>query len=80
MPRKTTDSTPHPPSIICTSQQSRFHTETLDATTEVDLYDVSISIGQKDLIESSHLRLKSGVRYALVGRYVCRSCTLDLTI
>ena len=55
--------------ILATSQQSRFHTETLDPnSTDVDLKDVTISIGNKELITDSRLKLKEGVRYALVGR------------
>ncbi|KAJ7167528.1 P-loop containing nucleoside triphosphate hydrolase protein [Mycena filopes] len=56
--------------IIATSQQSRFHSETLDTDTtlEIDLKAVTISIGERELISSSHLRLKEGVRYGLVGR------------
>ncbi|KAJ7437118.1 P-loop containing nucleoside triphosphate hydrolase protein [Mycena galericulata] len=54
--------------IIATSQQSRFHTETLDTTLEIDLKAVTISIGERELISSSHLRLKEGIRYGLVGR------------
>lgn len=55
-------------SITATSQQSRFHTETLDTSLEIDLKDVTVSIGERDLIVDSHLRLKDGVRYGLVGR------------
>ncbi|KAF7355682.1 Iron complex transport system ATP-binding protein [Mycena sanguinolenta] len=47
-------------SIVATSQQSRFHTETLDTTLEIDLKGVTISIGERELISSSHLRLKQG--------------------
>jgi ATPase subunit of ABC transporter with duplicated ATPase domains len=54
--------------ITATSQQSRFHTETLDTTLEIDLKAVTISIGERELISSSHLRLKQGIRYGLVGR------------
>jgi hypothetical protein len=61
------------PSITATSQQSRFYTATLDPATqqEVDLHGVTISVGNEDLLINSKLRLKTGVRYALVGRYVC---------
>ncbi|KAF8213955.1 P-loop containing nucleoside triphosphate hydrolase protein [Mycena galopus ATCC 62051] len=54
--------------ITATSQQSRFHTETLDTTLEIDLKGVTIAIGERELISSSHLRLKQGVRFGLVGR------------
>lgn len=56
--------------ILATSQQSRFHTETLDPnSTEVDLKSVTVSIGNVELVTDSRLKLKAGVRYALVGRY-----------
>ncbi|KAJ7126423.1 P-loop containing nucleoside triphosphate hydrolase protein [Mycena crocata] len=54
--------------ITATSQQSRFHAETLDTTLEIDLKSVTISIGERELISSSHLRLKDGIRYGLIGR------------
>ena len=66
------------PKIIATSQQSRFHTETLDTGIEVDLKDVTISIAERELITDSRLKLKEGVRYALVGRCVAlRACCED---
>lgn len=54
--------------ITATSQQTRFHVDTLESQTEVDLHGVSISIGEKELLRDADLRLKAGVRYALVGR------------
>lgn len=58
-----------PASINATSEQSRFHTETLNTSVaEIDLKGVSITIGQRELITDSRLKLKEGVRYALVGR------------
>ncbi|KII94954.1 hypothetical protein PLICRDRAFT_660687 [Plicaturopsis crispa FD-325 SS-3] len=54
--------------ITATSQQSRFHTETLDAGLELDLQGVTISIGEHELITDSRLKLKGGVRYGLIGR------------
>ncbi|SCZ97244.1 BZ3500_MvSof-1268-A1-R1_Chr4-2g07084 [Microbotryum saponariae] len=55
--------------IHCTSQQSRFHTETISSRSlEIDIKDVTVSVGPNDLIVSSHLRLKEGKRYGLVGR------------
>lgn len=61
------------PLIVATSQQSRFHAETLDTSLEIDLKGVSISIGERELISSSHLRLKEGVKYGFVGRCVLRA-------
>ncbi|KAJ7724833.1 P-loop containing nucleoside triphosphate hydrolase protein [Mycena metata] len=69
-----------PNSIIATSQQSRFHTETLDTTLEIDLKAVTISIGERELISSSHLRLKEGIRYGLIGRNGSGKSTLFTAI
>lgn len=55
--------------MVAISQQSRFHTETLETSSkEIDLSDVQISIGQKDLLVDAHLRLKALTRYGLVGQ------------
>ncbi|KZO96211.1 P-loop containing nucleoside triphosphate hydrolase protein [Calocera viscosa TUFC12733] len=56
------------PEIICTSQQSRFHTDTLATSNEIDLKGINVSIGRTDLLVDCHLRLKAGVRYGLLGR------------
>lgn len=66
--------------IHCSSQQSRFHTETLDTSKEIDLKDVSISIGERELLSGAHLRLKDGVKYALVGRNGTGKSTLFTAI
>ncbi|KAI0761905.1 P-loop containing nucleoside triphosphate hydrolase protein [Irpex lacteus] len=68
-PKSTTAAKPKAVGIVATSQQSRFHTETLNTSVaEIDLKDVAISIGQRELITDTRLKLKEGVRYALVGR------------
>ncbi|KAF7332392.1 Iron complex transport system ATP-binding protein [Mycena kentingensis (nom. inval.)] len=67
MPAKS-KATSAPSTITAVSQQSRFHTETLDTSLEIDLKGVTISIGERELITSSALRFKNGVRYGLVGR------------
>ncbi|KAF7302027.1 Iron complex transport system ATP-binding protein [Mycena indigotica] len=68
MAPKTKAAAQQPSLITAVSQQSRFHTETLDTSLEIDLKGVTISIGERELIASSHLRFKNGVRYGLVGR------------
>lgn len=67
---------PSAPKIICTAQQSRFHTATLDSGSELDLKDVTISIGQNELLSNVHVRFKAGVRYALLGRNGAGKSTL----
>lgn len=55
--------------ITAYSQQSRFHRETFDANnTDIDIKDVNISIGDKEILCDAHLRLKEGVRYGMVGQ------------
>jgi hypothetical protein len=57
--------------ITATSQQSRFHMETLEtACQDVDLRGVQLAVGDRELLADAHLRLSSGVRYGLVGRLV----------
>lgn len=57
-------------SLVC-SPCFRFHLETLEtASKEIDLKGVSITVGRNEVLQDSHLRLKAGVRYALLGRCV----------
>jgi ATP-binding cassette, subfamily F, member 3 len=73
LPTPTTTTTTIPPTpaveIVAYSQQSRFHRETFDAnSTEIDLKGVNVSVNNKELLVDAHLRLKSGVRYGMVGQ------------
>ncbi|KAI7843107.1 hypothetical protein COHA_003278 [Chlorella ohadii] len=55
--------------ITATTQQSRFHTETLEAVAQdVDLRQLHLAVGDRELLADAHLRLFAGRRYALVGR------------
>jgi ATP-binding cassette subfamily F protein 3 len=57
--------------IKATSQESRFSVEasiSSSASKEIDLKKVNLYIGQKQLLQDAHLRLKEGVHYGLVGR------------
>lgn len=57
------------PKIVATSQQSRFHRETLEVSTkDIDMHTVNITVNNLDLLVDAHLRLKEGVRYGLVGQ------------
>lgn len=54
---------------MATSQQSRFHSETLEtSSTELDLPGVNITVNNQDLLVDAHLKLKAGTRYGLVGQ------------
>ncbi|KXN70096.1 hypothetical protein CONCODRAFT_70898 [Conidiobolus coronatus NRRL 28638] len=47
---------------------SKSTSETLvTLSNEIDLKDVSITIGDKIVLEHSHLRIKTGTKYGLVG-------------
>ncbi|EIN06700.1 P-loop containing nucleoside triphosphate hydrolase protein [Punctularia strigosozonata HHB-11173 SS5] len=57
------------PPIVVTTQQSRFHTETIiTASKEIDLKGLNLAVGKLELLEDALLRLKEGVKYGLVGR------------
>ena len=68
-PTTTIPPTPVAIEIVAYSQQSRFHRETFDAnSTDIDLKGVNVSVNNKELLVDAHLRLKSGVRYGMVGQ------------
>lgn len=56
--------------IVVTSQQSRFHTESVDAPTlkEIDIKDLTISVGGQELLDHANLRIQDGVHYVFHGR------------
>lgn len=53
--------------ITATSQQTRFRPGSA-LSKEIDLADVTVSIGTNELLSSAHLKLSEGVKYVLVGR------------
>lgn len=61
--------------IEATSQVSRFHLETVEATSNksLQLQQVNLAIGsaggqQRQLLSDAVLQLQAGVRYGLIGR------------
>lgn len=63
--------------IVATSQTSRFHNETLETLSkDVDLKQVCISAGTKELLVNAELKLFSGVSYGLIGPNGCGKTTL----
>ncbi|KAL7284072.1 hypothetical protein ACG7TL_001349 [Trametes sanguinea] len=55
--------------IVATSQVSRFHSETLTTlSNDIDLKDVTVTIGTRTLLSGANLRLFQGVHYGLVGQ------------
>ncbi|BDA48302.1 probable ATP-binding cassette sub-family F member 3 [Coccomyxa sp. Obi] len=54
--------------IVATTQQSRFHKETLETIAEdVDLKTLNLTVGDNELLVDANLRLFAGVHYGLVG-------------
>ncbi|KAF1984916.1 ABC transporter ATP-binding protein uup-1 [Aulographum hederae CBS 113979] len=71
MPRKGKEaSTTDPSALTVSSQQSRYQLDAVDAPTskEVLVKDLSIAIGQKEILAHVELFLKEGGHYVLVGR------------
>ncbi|TGZ79051.1 P-loop containing nucleoside triphosphate hydrolase protein [Ascodesmis nigricans] len=53
--------------IIATSRQTRFH-PTSSTSLDLDLHDVTLTLGSTELLTSATLKLSPGVKYVLVGR------------
>ncbi|KIW78270.1 hypothetical protein Z517_08104 [Fonsecaea pedrosoi CBS 271.37] len=74
MPKPSKSSTPaaslQDGTIVVTSQQSRFHVDALDAPTskDIDVKDLTLSVGGRELLDHAHLRIVEGVHYVLAGR------------
>ncbi|KAF9269694.1 ATP-binding cassette sub-family F member 3 [Marasmius fiardii PR-910] len=66
MPRDKSSS--DPVGIQATSQQTRFDINEDTASKDLDLQAVNISIGKRDILTDSHLKLSPGVHYVLIGR------------
>jgi ATP-binding cassette subfamily F protein 3 len=56
--------------IVATSRQTRFNPLVQGDASEVDLNDVNIAIGEREILVDARIRLKGGVRYGLIGRWV----------
>ncbi|KAG6918113.1 hypothetical protein DXG01_016300 [Tephrocybe rancida] len=56
--------------IVVTAQQSRFHVDAVDAPTtkEIDIKDLNLSIGGRDLLSRATFTLWENRHYVLVGR------------
>lgn len=54
--------------IIVTAQQSRFHEIDNPTFKDIDVSDLSISVGQKPILHHAKLVLKAGLRYVFAGR------------
>ncbi|KAI9357920.1 P-loop containing nucleoside triphosphate hydrolase protein, partial [Zopfochytrium polystomum] len=57
------------PVIVATTQQSRFHVDTLETlSNDIDLKQVNITIGDLPILVDANLQLFQGVHYGLIGR------------
>ena len=56
--------------IVVSVQQSRFHADAVDApeSKEVDIKDLTLSIGSMEILEHANLRIQEGVHYIFDGR------------
>ena len=59
-----------PDEITVTTQQSRFHADAVDApeSKEIDIKDVTLTIGERELLSHAHLHIEEGAHYVFVGR------------
>lgn len=68
-PKKQKDVESLEPSIVATSQVSRFHNETIETLSkDIDLKGVDISVDDRQLLSDADLRIFGGVNYGLVGQ------------
>lgn len=66
---KKADAEPVPEgAIVVTAQQSRFHELDDSAAKDVDVGDLSINVGRREILQHTRLVLKAGLRYVFVGR------------
>jgi ATP-binding cassette subfamily F protein 3 len=70
MPRKTSNQPAEEGLVQVTAQQSRFHNDAVDApaSNELLIKDLSISVGQRELLSHAEVHLQENGRYVLVGR------------
>lgn len=56
--------------IVVSAQQSRFHTEAIDAPNlkDIDLKDLTIAIGGLEILDHAHLKIQDGTHYVFHGR------------
>lgn len=54
--------------IVVTAQQSRFHEVDDPASRDIDVNDLSIVVGKREILQHTRLVLKTGLRYVFVGR------------
>lgn len=66
--RKSESPAPDEGHLVVTAQQSRFHELDDSASNDIDIKDLSIAIGKREILQHTRLVLKAGLRYVFVGR------------
>jgi len=56
------------PNVVVTAQQSRFHEVDDPAAKDIEINDLSITVGKREILQHARLVLKAGLRYVFVGR------------
>lgn len=54
--------------IVVTARQSRFHELDDSALKDIDINDLSLTVGKREILAHTRLVLKAGLRYVFVGR------------
>lgn len=54
--------------IVVTAQQSRFHEVDDPSSKDIEVNDLSVLVGKREILQHTRLVLKSGLRYVFVGR------------
>jgi ATP-binding cassette, subfamily F, member 3 len=56
--------------IVVSAQQSRFHTEAIDAPTlkDIDIKDLTVAVGGLEILDHAHLKIQDGTHYVFHGR------------
>lgn len=66
--KKITGENPTDGKIVVTAQQTRFVEIDDPSSKDIDIRDLSIAIGGRDIVDHTKLVIKAGLRYAFVGR------------
>jgi len=56
------------PKVVVTAQQSRFHEIDDPTSKDIEINDLSITIGKREILQHARLVLKAGLRYVFAGR------------
>lgn len=66
--KKSDQDTANDGKIVVTAQQSRFHELDDPALTDIDINNLTLVVGKREILQSTRLVLKAGIHYVFVGR------------